>query len=148
MKLISHVSMDDVFSLFRAYCDRPSCILSNVSFEQPRSIACCPTSLAMLNSFIFDPLVGGPKQRWAHGDITGPLVLRVTTATSRLVSPRSNKVGLAHIYKYLLTILQIEVVTIVNVEILDYMWTLSSAFCRVYSVEISILHMPNWEKTC
>jgi hypothetical protein len=30
-----------------------------------------------------------------------------------------------------------------NLEILDYSWMSSSAFCRVYSVEISILHTPN-----
>jgi hypothetical protein len=44
-------------------------------------------------------------------------------------------------HKYLLTTLQIEAVTTDNLEILDYSWMPSSAFCRVYS--IGILYMPN-----
>jgi hypothetical protein len=61
MKLISHVSVDAVFSFLEPTVIRPACILSNVSFDQPRSIAYCPTSLAMLNSIIFDPLVSDAK---------------------------------------------------------------------------------------
>jgi hypothetical protein len=34
-----------------------------------------------------------------------------------------------------------------DLEILDYSWMPSSAFCRVYSVEISILHTPNLGET-
>jgi hypothetical protein len=34
------------FSFCRAYYDQARLPLPNVSFEQPRSIACCPTSLA------------------------------------------------------------------------------------------------------
>jgi hypothetical protein len=43
----------------------------------------------------------------------------------------------------MLPTLQIEVVPTDNLEIIDYPWTLSSAFCMVYSVDISILYMTN-----
>jgi hypothetical protein len=46
-------------------------------------------------------------------------------------------------HKYFLTTLQIEVVPTDNIEIIDYSWMLSSAFCRVYSVDISILYTTN-----
>jgi hypothetical protein len=46
-------------------------------------------------------------------------------------------------HKYLLTTLKIEVVTTNNLEILDYLWMSSSAFCKVYSVDITILYTPN-----
>jgi hypothetical protein len=41
------------FSFLEPTVAGPACILLNISFEQPRSIACYPTSLAMLNSFIY-----------------------------------------------------------------------------------------------
>jgi hypothetical protein len=47
-------------------------------------------------------------------------------------------------HKYLLIITQIETVAMDSPEILDYSWTLSSSFCRVYSIDISILYMPNF----
>jgi hypothetical protein len=47
-------------------------------------------------------------------------------------------------YKYLLTTPQIEVVSKDILEILDYLWTPSSSFCRSYSVDISILYTPNF----
>jgi hypothetical protein len=47
-------------------------------------------------------------------------------------------------HKNLLRITQIETVAMDSPEILDYSWTLSSSFCRVYSIDISILYMPNF----
>jgi hypothetical protein len=95
-----------------------------------------------------------------RGCYTNSLLLRATAATAiRVISPGpiSNKgnnndlpispTSLAQSgtdpHKYLLTSSQIEAVIMDSLEILDYSWTPSSAFCRVCSVDISILHTPN-----
>jgi hypothetical protein len=59
------------------------------------------------------------------------------------ISPTSLEQRGTDPHKYFLTTLQIEAVTMDNLEILDYSWMPSSTFCSVYSVEISILHTPN-----
>jgi hypothetical protein len=67
-------------------------------------------------------------------------------SSNLLISPTLFEQSGTDQHKYLLTTLQIEAVTTDNLEILHYSWTLSSAFCRVYSVDISILHTPNLEE--
>jgi hypothetical protein len=46
-------------------------------------------------------------------------------------------------HNYFFTTLQIEVRPTDNLEIIDYLWTLSSAFCRIYSGDISIPYTTN-----
>jgi hypothetical protein len=46
-------------------------------------------------------------------------------------------------HKYLLTSPQIEAMITDSPEILDYSWMPSSAFCRVCTIDISILYTPN-----
>jgi hypothetical protein len=60
-----------------------------------------------------------------------------------LISPTSLAQSGTDPHKYLLTTQQIEAVTTDSLEILDYMWMMSSSFCRAPCVSISSLHTLN-----
>jgi hypothetical protein len=64
MKLISHLSMDAVIFFFRSYCYR------TYPLSSLNRLHVFPTSLAMLSSIIFSPLVRDLEQRWVLDDIT------------------------------------------------------------------------------
>jgi hypothetical protein len=94
-----------------------------------------------------------------HGRHTSLLLLRDTSATiirvisteavatkdhsnNLIISLTSLTQSETDSHKYLLTISQIEAVTTYNLEILDYLW-MFFIFFRAYSVNISILCVPN-----
>jgi hypothetical protein len=62
------------FSIIEPNVNGPAYILLNVSFEQPRSIACCPTSLAMLNNFIYLALLLVTQSSDGHTVISPGLI--------------------------------------------------------------------------